>query len=266
MTRLIPLLFALAPMAQASELSVTPAWLEVASEAADQVETQLTITLDGPGMHEVRLYTGDWTWEGGRSTFAPLGTSRHSADIRVHEERVWVDADAPARVPLTISLPDGLDAQYGVVFVEEVVPDSIQSEGIRTVSRIAVPVLVAGSQPSVSVESVIAVQSGEDAPLEVRLELVNSGRTHIKTRFQGALRAPDGSVQTFDGADPRFLMPGQQRELVVNGPMDLAPGDYQLLGVLHATDIDPITIDQFIHIDPPMDGITQADPIALEAP
>ena len=260
MTGLFAVATLLMGVAHADDLSVTPAWLEVDAADGATVVADLHIRLDGQGVHQVRVYTGDWSWEDGTSRFSPEGTVAGSAELSIREETAWVDAGQPAVIPVHIQTPiDGSGSQYGVIFVEEVVPDDARTGGIRTTSRIAVPVLVSGGEADVQVESVVAVHSGEDAPLDVRLALANDGTEHVRTRFQGAVRSETGSVVTFEGSDRRVLMPGQQRELVVAGPMGLEPGQYELLGVLHAGDAAPISIHEWFVVDGNTDGITQAE-------
>jgi hypothetical protein len=247
--------------AHADELSVSPAWLDVAATPGTTVTQMLTIGMTGRGARQVRVYTGDWTWVDGQSAFPATGTSERSAELMVDAETVWVDSMEPTRIPVQIQVPPpGEGASYGVVFVEEVIPDLINDGNLITTSRIAVPVLVANGQPTVEINGVDAFVSDEDSTLRVDMSLANSGASHAQTVFRGAVRSQDGSVTTFLGADRRFLMPGQERGMHVDGPSGLAPGRYELLGALVINGQTSIPVHEFFVAHDPLDAVSLALP------
>ncbi|MFT6234921.1 MAG: hypothetical protein ACJAZO_005445, partial [Myxococcota bacterium] len=238
--------------AQADELSVSPAWLDVDASSGTTVTQMLTIGMSGRGARQVRVYTGDWTWEDGRSAFPPTGTSERSAELSVDATTLWVDASEPTQVPVQIHIPNvGAGATYGVIFVEEVVPDVTEDGGMITTSRIAVPVLVANGQPTVDIDRVDSFVSDEDSMLRVDLSLANNGVSHAQPTFRGAIRSGDGAVATFSGRDNRYLMPGQARVLQIEGPSHLAPGRYELMGVLVIDDWTSIPVNEVFVVEDP---------------
>ncbi len=248
-------------VAQADELSVSPAWLDVAATPGTTVTQMLTIGMSGRGARQVRVYTGDWTWVDGKSAFSETGTSERSAELMVDAETVWVDASEPSRVPVQIHVPQtGEGASYGVVFIEEVIPDLINDGSLVTTSRIAVPVLVANGQPTVDINRVDSFVSDEDSTLRVDLSLANTGASHAQAVFSGAVRSQDGSVATFTDTDRRFLMPGQERVMHVEGPGDLAPGRYELLGALIINGDTSIPVHEFFVAHDPLDAVSLALP------
>jgi hypothetical protein len=247
--------------AHADELSVSPAWLDVAATPGTTVTQMLTIGMTGRGARQVRVYTGDWTWVDGQSAFPATGTSERSADLTVDAQTVWVDAIEPTRIPVQIQVPQpGEGASYGVVFVEEVIPDQNNDGNLITTSRIAVPVLIANGQPTVDINRVDAFVSDEDSTLRVDMSLANSGVSHAKATFRGAVRSQDGSVTTFSGTDRRYLMPGQERVLHVEGPGDLVPGRYELMGALVINGHTSIPVHQFFVALDPLDAVSLALP------
>jgi hypothetical protein len=208
--------------AQADELSVSPAWLDVDASSGTTVTQMLTIGMSGRGARQVRVYTGDWTWEDGRSAFPPTGTSERSAELSVDATTLWVDASEPTQVPVQIHIPNvGAGATYGVIFVEEVVPDVTEDGGMITTSRIAVPVLVANGQPTVDIDRVDSFVSDEDSMLRVDLSLANNGVSHAqRRRSRGDLlrsRQPVSHARASAGPTNRRAKPSCARSLRVDG-------------------------------------------------
>ncbi len=247
--------------AQADELSVSPAWLDVDATSGTTVTQMLTIGMSGRGARQVRVYTGDWTWVDGRSAFPAAGTSERSADLMVDAATIWVDASEPTRIPVQIQVPQmGEGASYGVIFVEEVIPDLINDGSLVTTSRIAVPVLVANGQPMVDIDRVDSFVSDNDSTLRVDMNLANTGASHAQATFRGAVRSQDGSVATFSGTDRRYLMPGQERVMHVEGPSGLAPGRYELMGALIINGQTSIPVHEFFVAHDPLDAVSLALP------
>ena len=243
----------------ADEFRVSPAWLEIEGDPGTTVTTTLQISLEGRGMHAVRVYTGDWSWDAdGHSTYGGVPDGLRTADLSVSDGETWVDATEPTLIEVSIRIPlDAREAVYGVVFVEEVSPDLDQEDGLRTTSRIAVPVLIdVGAAPDVSVESIDIYAMGEATPLAIAFALRNDGAVHTRPSFRGAVRSVDGSVTTFFGSDRRFLMPGQSRDLSVNGPIGLEPGAYELLGMLEVGTDSPIAIHEWFSVADPLDAVS----------
>lgn len=255
-----PALLLMSLFAQADELSVSPAWLDVSSTSGATVTHMLNIGMTGRGARQVRVYTGDWTWQSGRSAFVPSGTTDRSAELMVDAATVWVDASETTSVPVHIQVPlAGEGATYGVVFVEEVIPDSGQDGALVTTSRIAVPVLVASGQAAVNVGGIELTHS-DDGQLHIDVNLTNNGVSHAQTLFRGALRSADGVVTTFSGNESRYLMPSQSRVMRVEGPADLAPGRYDLLGTLVVNGTTSIPVSDTVVVHDTLDAVSLALP------
>jgi hypothetical protein len=227
--------FALAAVAQAADIGISPPRLELSGSPGQTLTATVTVLTSAASEQQIAADVSDWTMDAaGNLIFFPPGSLPFSASP-------WLALDATdfilaprgnREVRLALTIPDDAEGTFNSMVFFTVVPPpgATQGVGVVTTTRVGLTVYVTVAGTERGGSELLDFYRRDARTLTA--VIANSGNTVM--RLSGVIELRDESgraVHRLDVPDVPVLR-DSERELTLALPEDLAPGFYVALALI----------------------------------
>jgi hypothetical protein len=225
--------------AQAADIGISPARLELTARPGDTVGAAVTVLKNAGAEQQVATEVNDWTLDPmGEVSYREPGSVDHSASA-------WLDLDNPEfllaagsaqqEVRIDLTLPDdpSLSGTYHtVVFFSVVTPpaDGVGPVGVTTTTRVGLTVYVTIAGTEQPATEIVDFFDMSDRTLS--LVVANDGNTLFRLDGTIELRDENGDLVHALSVPKVPVMRGSERDVRVEIPEEVEPGFYVILALL----------------------------------
>jgi len=191
----------------------------------------------------MRIYLEDWyyiTGGDGTKEFAPVGTMTNSCSswISFSPSEFTLPPFGKQRISYTIKMPEGSSGGYYSAMFFENTAGSFGSQGGEVGAAVNLVIRIAGlfyveAQGSVKREAQInnltLKRDDASSPLNISLDLYNTGNTDITTSTTYNLMSSNGRVYARGSLNDSYTFPKDKAKLTANWKDQIPKGDYDLV-------------------------------------
>lgn len=225
-------------VAQAADIGISPARLELSARPGDTVSATVTVLKGSGAEQQVTTEVNDWALDlAGEISYREPGSVDHSASDWLEVDVIDFllaagRAEQSVRIDVTVPNDPNLDGTYHTVLFFTVVtpPEDTGPVGVTTTTRVGAItyVTIAGTEQ-------VEVEIADFFDLDERtlsLVLFNGGNTVIRSGGVIELRDEAGDLARSLPLPSVPVMRGSEREILVSLPDDLASGFYVALALV----------------------------------